>query len=44
MAMKDPQLGTIYLSEYEAPRFLIDKTVLCIDVRSSGNAQHEEEP
>ena len=33
MAMKDPQLGTIYLSEYEAPRFLIDKTVLCIDVR-----------
>ena len=33
MAMKDAQPGTIYLSDYEAPRFLIDKTVLCIDVR-----------
>ncbi|MDX2462902.1 MAG: aminopeptidase N [Porticoccus sp.] len=31
--MKDPQPGTTYLSDYEVPRFLIDKTVLCIDVR-----------
>jgi aminopeptidase N len=33
MAMKDAQPGTIHLSDYEVPRFLIDKTVLCIDVR-----------
>jgi len=33
MAMKDAQPGTIHLRDYEAPRFLIDKTVLRIEIR-----------
>ncbi len=33
MAMKDAPTGTIHLDNYEAPRFLIDKTVLTIDIR-----------
>ncbi|MEH6466374.1 MAG: aminopeptidase N, partial [Porticoccus sp.] len=33
IAMKDAQPGSIHLKDYEAPRFLIDKTVLRVDIR-----------
>ena len=32
MAMKDAQPGTIHLKDYEAPRYLIDKTTLKIEI------------
>jgi aminopeptidase N len=35
MDMKDAQPGTIHLKDYEAPRFLIDKTVLRVDIREN---------
>ena len=40
MAMKDAQLGTIDLKDYEAPRFLIDKTVLRVDIRENDASVH----
>jgi len=32
MAMKDAQPGTIHLKDYEAPRYLIDKTTLKVEI------------
>lgn len=40
MAMKDAQLGTIELKDYEAPRFLIDKTILRVDIRENDASVH----
>ncbi len=40
MAMKDAQAGTIHLKDYEAPRFLIDKTVLRVDIRENDASVH----
>jgi aminopeptidase N len=40
MAMKDAQSGSIQLKDYEAPRFLIDKTVLRVDIREEDTSVH----
>ena len=33
MMMRDAQPGNIYLKDYSAPRYLIDKTALRVDIR-----------
>ncbi|MBQ0711427.1 MAG: aminopeptidase N [Porticoccus sp.] len=38
--MKDAQPGTIDLKDYQAPRFLIDKTVLRVDIRENDASVH----
>ncbi len=40
MAMKDAQPGTIHLKDYEAPRYLIDKTVLRVDITDNDASVH----
>ena len=40
MAMKDAQPGTIHLKDYEAPRYLIDKTTLKIEIEQEQARVH----
>lgn len=40
MAMKDAQPGSVHLSDYEVPRYLIDKTVLRLEIGAEDASVH----